>query len=112
MIPEQHIETSFREMYSYRHQPEQKRIIADFFWRILLSASVLIVILFVVYGTYQLLKVLRDSAVSAENAGPVKQSLRPLTRKQLERTLSEFQARQMVFESLKTNAPAISDPSK
>lgn len=107
---EKNIGTKIREIYMYRDRPEAKRALADFYWRILLCSAFFIIIMSIAYGFFRLISVLRDPGVSSANAYPV-QPPPALNRAKLQGALNEFRAREDRFESLKTNASTVADPS-
>lgn len=105
------IKQSIREMYSYRHRPENMRAFADFYWRALLYIASIITMLAIGFGVSELSSVLKDFSASA-GAGSSVQPVPALNKAQLKNALDSFQTREARFESLKTSAPEFTDPSK
>ncbi len=109
MTTERHT-NSMRDLYAYRYEPEYMHMFARLFWRILLSASVLVVIVASVYGLSELFSVLRDTGeVAGTGTG---RSVPTLDRARLQNTLDAFHARAALFESLKTSTSTVADPSR
>ena len=111
MKTESHTNKGIREMYAYRHRPENMGAFADFYWRTLLCAAFLTVVLSIGFGIVELSSMLRDFGSGAD-AGGITQPVPALNRAQLKSALENFQAREARFESLKMSAPEFTDPSK
>lgn len=97
-----------KEAFSYIHEPEFVLRFARTYWRILIVAAAVLIILFSAYGVRQvvLLSELTDVAPSVTSAVP------PFNRGQLEEALEIFRAREAHFEALKKSPPGITDPSR
>lgn len=111
MSPELHNKQSVRDMYSYRHNPENMHAFADLYWRTLLYTASAATLLAIGFGIWELSSVLQNLGSSA-GAGGSAQPVPTLDRAQLKNTLQKFHAREARFESLKMSAPEIADPSK
>ena len=111
MKAESRIKQSVREMYSYRHRPENMHAFADFYWRVLLYIASVAALLAIGFGIFELSSVLQDFG-SGAGAGGIAQPVPALNRAQLKSALENFQAREARFESLKMSAPEFTDPSK
>ena len=111
MSTELNIKQNAREMYSYRHTPENMRVFADFYWRVLLCAASIAVLLSASLGIFELSSILQGFG-SGAGAGGIVQPVPTLGRTQLKNALENFQAREARFESLKTSASKFTDPSK
>lgn len=95
----------------YKDRPEEKRALADLYWRTLLCIALAIMLLSLGYGFFALVSALRDSGNSSADLYPPP-PLPSLDRVQLQSALDEFRARENQFESLKANAPTQPDPSE
>lgn len=111
MNSESRIKQGVREMYSYRHSPENMRAFADFYWRALLCAVSVAALFAIGFGIFELSSVLKDFG-SDGGAGGSAQPVPALNKAQLKKALEVFQTREARFESLKVSAPAVADPSK
>ncbi len=111
MNPESHGKQSVRDMYSYRHRPENMHAFANLYWRTLLYIASAVTLLAIGFGIWELSSVLQDLGSSA-GAGNSVQPIPTLDRAQLKNTLQGFQAREARFESLKISVPDFADPSK
>ena len=100
------------DAYMHRHRPECARVLADFYWRVLLSASLGILIIAVGYGTSKLSSVIGESESALSQSAGTVQPAATLNKTQLQSTLSAFSEREEMFNSLKTGAQRISDPSR
>ena len=107
-----HIFTSIRrakEMYAYRHEPENLRPLVELFWRIvlvLLALGVAIVLIFAASVFLGVLSTLGDTA-----AGPTRQPA-VLDRAELQDTLRLIEERGLEFEAKKTAPTPVVDPSR
>jgi len=106
----EHYNSTFREIYMYRHTPENQRVIAGLYWRVLLISASLLVIFSIVYGVYSIFSTSRArdnfiSTVQVPSAAPT------LDKAKLQSAIESFRARESRFETLKTNKPSIVDPS-
>lgn len=98
-----------REVWSFRHEPEHFRKLADFYWRALLVLAALIVI---GSGTYGVMKFMAALQEREDALGPSGGGVPLLNKKDLEATLEGFAARAAAYESFKTTPPKIADPSR
>lgn len=112
MISNERIGSRFIDMYADRDRPESRRALADLFWRTLLAAVFLTVVLAIAYGIFTLSSILHDASVSGAVGAESSQPIPSFNRAQLQETLDGFRARQGKFEALKASAPSVSDPSK
>ena len=92
------IKRRIREALSGRFEPEHVRPLIDVYWHVLLSAALLLVLIFCSFAAWQLFFTTDDSA-STDNAS---MPALPLNRPALESALAQFQARQAQFEILKS----------
>ena len=99
-----------REAYAQKHRPECVRVLADFYWRVLLSLAVVIVLIFIVYGIRQAYSVIGGDA--AAQVPGVMQPVPKLNKTKLQDTLTAFGAREVRFNALKTAPQKIADPSR
>lgn len=104
--------TRIRTAYSYRHEPEYLRLLASYFWNMLLWMATIITACVVLYGSFQLTSVFEDTGNRSAKAPAVGTEAPILDRAQLQATLNTFTERQARYESLKANPPAIADPSR
>ncbi|MCE9541139.1 hypothetical protein K8R03_01115 [Candidatus Kaiserbacteria bacterium] len=98
----------FRELYTFRHEPEYIRPLAEIVWRAILFCiliSLMCVIAFSVTVFWGVIDTLTTPASSVKP--PV-----ALNRAALENMLTQITARRNTFESLKTNPGPVADPSK
>lgn len=104
--------TGLIDAYVHRHRPECVRVLADFYWRVLLSVSLGILLIAVGYGTAKLSSVIGESdSVLSQSAGTT-QPVANLSKAQLQDTLAAFSEREARFNALKTAAQKISDPAR
>ena len=111
MNSELHIKQGVRDMYSYRHTPENMRAFAEFYWRTLLYSASALALLAIGLGIWELSSVLQDFSTGARVGGSA-QPVPALNKAQLKNTLENFQTREARFEALKTSVPKFTDPSK
>ena len=111
MNPSPRINQSVKDMYDYRHRPENMRAFADLYWRTLLYLASIVTFFVIGFGIFELSSVFKDIG-SGAGAGGSAQPIPTLNREQLRDTLEGFEARAVRFESLKTSAPVFTDPSK
>ncbi|MFA7309438.1 MAG: hypothetical protein WC050_00885 [Candidatus Paceibacterota bacterium] len=97
-----------RALYEARNEPESVQPLAELYWRLLLSLSVVCVFGIFAYGVSEFVGVLGNlsSASSASLNPPVS-----LDRKQLEALLAAFEARSSTT-STNIDPAALVDPSK
>ncbi|MDO8552538.1 MAG: hypothetical protein Q7S01_03330 [bacterium] len=101
-----------REAYMYRHSPECMRVLADFFWRILLSAAFAVLLFSLSFGMIELSSVIGESGSALSQSSSIIQPAPKLSRTQLQNTLNAYSEREDRFNGLKTGAKKISDPSR
>ena len=101
-----------KEVYAYRDRPENKRVIADFYWRTLLCSAFVIVFFAAVYGISLLYSTLGSSANTDTATASAVQPIPMLDKTRLQNTLDEISIREQNFEYLKTQAPDAADPSR
>ena len=100
-----------RGTYANRHEPEHLQILVNAYWRILISATVLIVAAVLCFGLWQLVVIVgssRDASQITPSAatGPV------LDNVQLEAAVKGFTERAAQYQFLKNNPPQVDDPSR
>jgi len=108
----QYTHISIRDAYAHKYRPECVRVLADFYWRVLLSAALVITILSLGYGFVELSAVTGDSGNTLAQNTNIIQLVPKLDRTQLQNTLDAFSNRGDQFNSLKTAPQKISDPSR
>ncbi|MDO8521702.1 MAG: hypothetical protein Q7S08_00230 [bacterium] len=101
---------SIRDAYAHKHRPECVRVLADFYWRVLLSIALVILLLSLGYGILELSAVIGEGAVAQKT--DVIQPAPKLNKTQLQNTLNAFVEREARFNALKTAAQRIADPSR
>lgn len=99
-----------REAYAQKHRPECVRVLADFYWRVLLSSAVLMVLIFTAYGVRQAYSVIGGGA--AARVPVVTQPVPHLNKAKLQDALTAFGEREVRFNALKTAPQKIADPSR
>jgi len=105
----QSTDINIRNAYMYRHRPECVRVLADFYWRILLSLALVIALLSLVYGIHIL------SGVNESGLSQLTSIILPVpkfNKTQLQNTLTTFKDRESKFNYLKTAPQKIPDPSR
>jgi len=98
-----------REVWSFRHEPEHFRKLADFYWRALLVLAALTIMGFAAYGMMKFMDSLtanEDLLVASGTGVPL------LNQRDLQATLEGFEARRARYEALKVSTPNIADPSR
>ncbi|OGZ44227.1 MAG: hypothetical protein A2719_00205 [Candidatus Ryanbacteria bacterium RIFCSPHIGHO2_01_FULL_45_22] len=107
----QYYGSNLREIYMYRHRPENKRIIADIYWRFLLFLAFIILLISIGYGIFGILAMDGEQR-NVDGEIPVADSTTILDRAKLQGVIESMQERESRFETIKANRPAISDPSR
>lgn len=101
---------TLRAFYEARHEPENMRPLAEWYWRALLVVSLAALCAILAYGTWEfvgaLRKVSRGDSLRRDPPPEI------LSKKELADVLSAYDARQQEFESLKRSATSIGDPSR
>jgi type II secretory pathway component PulC len=105
------VKIGIREAYVYRHKPECARALANFYWRVLLSVALCILVFSLVYGIHKLFSVIAENDRIFSQGVNTVQPVPKLDKAQLQSTLSAFQDRSDRFNSLRSGAQKISDPS-
>lgn len=99
-----------RDIYTSRHEPESLRAFADIYWRATLALGLLVTTLVVVYGIWNLTRILGDLGAPPYATPPPAPTL---DRAALRDAVRLFDTRQTRFEELKKNPPASpADPSR
>ncbi|MDP2665416.1 MAG: hypothetical protein Q8P23_02060 [bacterium] len=96
-----HIKTRMSDLYAYRHEPEHVRALASMWWRILLGAALVAIVLIATYAAFEYARATNAAAGSAEVAPG---ALPSISRDALQRALTDFEARTAQFENLKSGA--------
>ncbi len=104
--------TSIRDAYMYRHVPECMRVLADFYWRLLLFVALGVLALSLVYGVTKLSYVIAENDRTFSQSVNATQQAPKLDKTQLQATIKAFREREERFNSLKTVPQKISDPSR
>ena len=104
--------TRIRTAYAYRHEPEYLRLLASYFWSMLLWTGTVIIAAVIVYGIFQLFSVFEDAGNRSTKTSAVGTEAPILDRAQLQATLKTFIERQAQYELLRTSSPNIADPSR
>ena len=98
-----------RDAFTGRDEPERTRKVADLYWRGLLLAAFVILVLVFLYSIWGLTRILDDLGAALDTSAPPPPAL---DRSKLNAAVSAFDARKTEFEVLKTSPrPAIKDPS-
>lgn len=98
-----------KELYAYRHEPENLRPLSEFVWRtqlVLLVIGAVVVLIFAGNVFWGVLETLGSAA-----AGPARQPT-VLDRAALQNTLHLIEERSIEFESKKTAPTLVVDPSR
>lgn len=103
---------SIRDAYAHRHKPESMRVLADVYWRVLLSVALIILLLALGTGFVELSTVIGDSNSAPAQSTSIVQPVPKLSRSQLQNTLDAFGEREARFNALQTAPQKISDPSR
>ena len=90
-------------------EPDHVRRLADMFWRTLLGAAFLVLVLVFLYSTWSLARILEDLSIGLDTKGSPTPAI---SRAEISATISAFEVRKTRFEALKTNSVAdVKDPS-
>lgn len=100
--------SDLKAFYAARHEPENMRLLAEVYWRLLLSIGLLLVVAVLMYGTWEFIGVI--SNLSADDPAKTPSSAAVLDRNKLQNTLSAAHARQQSANTSQNTT--ISDPSK
>ncbi len=101
---------TLRSIYESRHEPENMRPLAEWYWRTLLSFALFAIVLVLAFGVWEFYTVTKKL-----NAGD---SLRPaeqpevLTKKDLAGMLDAYGEREARFDTAKNTRPTVADPSR
>lgn len=101
---------TLRTFYEGRHEPENMRPLAEWYWRTLLLVAFVSLWVVIAYGVWQFYGVLQKL-----NAGQnVRESRQPelLSREQLVQILDAYGARQARFVDEQETRPSLTDPSR
>ncbi len=98
------------DAYTYRHEPERQRILAQGYWSILLCLAALVAVASILYGAYQLFSVFQEG--NPEEAPFTSGKETKLDTALLQTTLDGFAARAANYSALKSNPPSVSDPAR
>ena len=110
MISFADIQKRMRDLYDARFEPEGVRVLADIYWRTLLSFAVLVILLALLWGLWTLWGVF-DVLAQAPDTSPLPPA--SLNRAALQGIVQGFNTRQAQFNNLQSNPPAaVPDPSK
>lgn len=104
-----HIWKYLRDTWQYRHEPENLRLIADMYWRILLALAVLVLLSLIGYAGlkfYEVFGKTEENPLLTSGGGIF------LNPKDLESVLEGFAKKKKDFEFFKRNTPILADPSK
>ncbi len=97
------------DRYAGRFEPEGLRTLASLYWRTLLGAAALAVVLSLLYGMWDLFNVLESLSTAPGASGASKPAL---TRAQLDAVVQGFEVRQKHFDELSGSAGTVPDPSR
>ena len=105
------ISARVRTAWGSRDEPESMRMLAETYWRFLLSVAALLVAGFSFYGGAMFLSALGPPADGSAllSGGGSGSSLDPT---ELKTVLEGLEGRALHYESIKTERPALADPSK
>jgi hypothetical protein len=101
---------TLRDFYAARHEPENMRPLAEWYWRVLLTIGFFALVFVVVYGVWEFYGVMRKLTAGANRKHSEIPSL--LNRKDLVDTLAAFEARVAEFEAVKKEKGSVVDPSR
>jgi hypothetical protein len=97
-----------RELYTARHDPENARVLAEFYWHLILVAAFATVTLIIAGGIWQFVRVI--DVLHMQPTTTVRPNV--LDRAKLRATLSAWEARTQEFQALKGTPPNVADPSR
>ena len=97
--------------YQNRHEPESLRILADYYWRLLLIVCTMLAVAAVAYGVWELYDVDRV-LTSAPSTSVTSAEHLPFDRAQLQVVVDGFARRHALYQLYSSQAPSIADPSK
>ncbi len=98
-----------KEMYTYRHEPEYVRPLAELFWRALLvltATGVVGVLVFAATVFWDVLATLGNAAGAPARTSPA------LDRAALQNTLRLIEEKRLDFEARKATSTPVVDPSR
>ncbi len=101
-----HIRGGYKELWSYRHEPEQMRILATVLWLGMLGVASLVMLASLTYGFLMLINALGMEDVSVAPS----LSSTPFTRVELQNTLREFEVRSVQYETRKIDTETFANP--
>lgn len=101
-----HIRGGYKELWSYRHEPEQMRILAAVLWLGMLGVASLVMLASLTYGFLMLINALGMEDVSVAPS----LSSTPFTRVELQQTLGAFDTREALYQSRKVDTEAFPNP--
>jgi hypothetical protein len=96
-----------RDAYAARHEPEAARVLATFFWAILMTFTVVICILVIGYGAWEFTRPLASGDGSSVTVGARK----VLSRSDIQKVLEALEARAGLFEERRAAPIPVRDPS-
>jgi hypothetical protein len=97
-----------RDIWSYRHEPERFVTLAQHYWRTLVVATIIVIIIITLYGALRFVSVLSPDT----GGSPVKGGTASFNEADLQLILEAFQGRRAQYSSQLDKAPQIADPSK
>lgn len=101
---------TLRTFYEGRHEPENMRPLAEWYWRTLLSVAFIALWVVIAYGVWEFYDVLRKLS-AGQNLRPSEQP-QLLSKEQLSEILAAYEAREGRFISEQGTPPQIADPSR
>jgi len=98
-----------RDLYDARHEPENTRVLADLFWRVILVTTAFCIVAIIAFGSWQFITVLERlaSAQRPEGTPPA-----ALDRSELQAALTAFAQRETAYAELIARPVSVSDPSR
>lgn len=101
---------SLRNFYEARHEPENMRPLAEWYWRTLLTFAFSAIFLIIGYGAWGFFGVLNKLS----EGDSLKRSDPPevLSRAELAKILSAYSERQAAFDAAKQSRTTVADPSR
>lgn len=98
------------EFYAARHEPENMRPLAEWYWRTLLTVTLFGLIGILVFGVWDFYAIMRRLS-AGQNLKPSEQPAL-LSRAELQELLTAFEKRSASFEAAKSGSAGVSDPSR
>lgn len=96
--------------YAGRHEPENMRPLAEWFWRTLLMLCAIAVVAILAHALWSFFGIMQK--LSASQAVPASRQPELLSKAELQEFLASYAQRASEFEAAQTRRPTVVDPSR